>query len=92
MEFLQVFFQGILDLGSTVFMPIVVTIIGIIAGMKPGKAFSAGLTLGVAIAGMGVVQGYMGSAAGEPVTGFVEGSVNSLSHFRQPGSRPSRRS
>ena len=72
MEFLQVFFQGILDLGSTVFMPIVVTIIGIIAGMKPSKAFSAGLTLGVAIAGMGVVQGYMGTAAGDPVTGFVE--------------------
>ena len=72
MEFLQVFFQGILDLGSTVFMPIVVTIIGIVAGMKPSKAFSAGLTLGVAIAGMSVVQSYMGTAAGDPVTGFVE--------------------
>lgn len=72
MEFLQVFFQGILDLGSTVFMPIVVTIIGIVAGMKPSRAFASGLTLGVAIAGMNLITGYMGTAAGEPVQGFVE--------------------
>lgn len=44
MGLLQAFFQGLIDLGASVFLPIIVTLIGIILGMKPLKAFSAGLT------------------------------------------------
>lgn len=35
MELLASFFQAILDLGSSVFMPLVVMIIGLIVGLKP---------------------------------------------------------
>ena len=52
MEMLTVIFQGLLDLGASVFLPIVLFIIGMIVGMKPGKAFSSALTLGVAFVGI----------------------------------------
>ena len=52
MEMLASVFQGLLDLGAAVFLPIVLFIIGIIVGMKPGKAFSSALTLGVAFIGI----------------------------------------
>jgi len=55
MEVLQTVFQWILNLGSSVFMPLIVFLIGLIVGLKPGKAFSAGLTLGVAITGINLV-------------------------------------
>jgi PTS system galactitol-specific IIC component len=72
MEFLAAFFQGILDLGSYVFMPLVVTIIGLVVGLKPGKAFSSGLMLGVAICGINLVVSYMSTSVGTPVQAFVE--------------------
>ena len=72
MELLASFFQAILDLGSSVFMPLVVLIIGLIVGLKPSKAFGAGLTLGVAIVGINLVVSYMSTSIGEPVQGFVE--------------------
>ena len=72
MELLASFFQAILDLGSSVFMPLVVMIIGLIVGLKPSKAFGAGLTLGVAIVGINLVVSYMSTSIGEPVQGFVE--------------------
>ena len=52
MEVLANIFQSILDMGAAVFLPIVLTIIGIIVGLKPAKSFSSGLTLGVAFIGI----------------------------------------
>jgi len=57
-------FQGLLDLGAAVFLPIVLFIIGLIVGMKPGKAFSSALTLGVAFIGINLLIGYMGIPSG----------------------------
>lgn len=57
-------FQGLLDLGAAVFLPIVLFIIGLIVGMKPGKAFSSALTLGVAFIGINLLIGYMGDTVG----------------------------
>ena len=56
MEVLQTVFQAILNLGSSVFMPLVVFLIGLVVGLKPAKAFSAGLTLGVAIVKVSLEQ------------------------------------
>lgn len=72
MEALQVFFQAILDLGSSVFMPIIVMIIGLIVGLKPSKAFASGLTLGVAIVGINLVVTYMSETIGAASQQFVE--------------------
>lgn len=42
-------------MGAAVFLPIIIFIIGLIVGLKPGKAISAGLTLGVALTGINLV-------------------------------------
>ena len=71
MGLLQAFFQGLIDLGASVFLPIIVTLIGIILGMKPLKAFSAGLTLGVALVGMNHVMALMTDSVGAAAQAFV---------------------
>lgn len=72
MQILATIFQSILDLGAAVFLPIVIFIIGLIVGVKPGKAISAGLTLGVAFVGINMVIGFMSGTVGVAATQFVE--------------------
>lgn len=48
MDVLSSVVNWIVSLGASVFLPIVMLIIGIIFGMKPGKAFKAGVMLGIA--------------------------------------------
>ena len=48
MEVLSAVVDWIVGLGASVFLPIVMFIIGLIFGMKPGKAFKAGVMLGIA--------------------------------------------
>lgn len=72
MELLQSIFQGILDMGAAVFLPIVIFIIGLVVGLKPGRAISAGLTLGVAFVGINLVIGFMGDTVGVAAQSFVE--------------------
>lgn len=71
MELLASIFQSILNMGAAVFLPIVVFIIGLIVGLKPGRALSAGLTLGVAFVGIGVVINFMGATVGVAAAAFV---------------------
>lgn len=61
MQVLQSIVQWVLTLGSSVFVPLVMFIIGMIAGLKFKKSFVAALTLGVAFAGMTLVVNYMTS-------------------------------
>ncbi|SBV93519.1 putative PTS system, galactitol-specific, IIC component [uncultured Eubacteriales bacterium] len=72
MDVLQSVFQGILDMGAAVFLPIIIFVIGLIVGLKPGKAISAGLTLGVAFIGINMVISFMGSTVGVAAQSFVE--------------------
>lgn len=67
LDFLQPLLDGIgwlQSLGATVFMPIVIFIVALIFGAKPGKAFRAALTIGVAFIGINLVLGLMGSNIG----------------------------
>ena len=48
MEIFQSIIQYILNLGSNVFVPLVILILGLVVGMKLKKAFLAALTLGIA--------------------------------------------
>lgn len=50
------------DLGSTLFLPALMMILGLCMGMKVKKAFSAAITFGVALAAMSLVIGYMTGA------------------------------
>lgn len=52
--------KAVIDgLGSTVLLPVVIFIIGLVLGAKPGKAFRAGITIGVAFIGINLVIGLM---------------------------------
>jgi len=43
------------SLGATVVLPIIIFILGLILGAKPGKAFRAGVTIGIAFIGINLV-------------------------------------
>lgn len=71
---MQQFIQAFLDLGTAVALPIVMIILGLVIGMKPGKAIGAGLLLGVAFTGMNILFGFafpaLGGAGGAMVSRF----------------------
>ncbi|MBP1042304.1 PTS galactitol transporter subunit IIC [Vagococcus sp. BWB3-3] len=72
MEIIQTIFQSIIDLGAPVFLPIILTIIGTLLGMKFSKAFAAGLILGVALVGMGMVMDFMTANVGAAAQAFIK--------------------
>ncbi|MGL5722816.1 MAG: PTS galactitol transporter subunit IIC [Brevinema sp.] len=55
MEVISAIAGFLTGLGSTVMLPIVIFILGIILGMKIGKAFVAALTVGVGFVGLGML-------------------------------------
>ncbi|MCG8478998.1 MAG: hypothetical protein MI724_07875 [Spirochaetales bacterium] len=58
--------QSILSaMGPTVMLPVVVLLFALILGAKPGKAFRAGVTIGVAFVGINLVIGVMWTALSE---------------------------
>lgn len=64
---MQVFEQiinYILGLGSAIFVPLIILILGLLAGMKLQKAFMSAITLGVAFTGMSMVIDFMSGAVG----------------------------
>ena len=48
--------QYIVDLGSYVFVPILMCLIGLIFGLKPSKAIKAGVTVGIGLIGVSIVS------------------------------------
>jgi PTS system galactitol-specific IIC component len=60
MEVILTTIKAIVDgLGATVLLPIVIFFIGLALGAKPGRAFRAGVTIGVAFIGINLVIGLM---------------------------------
>jgi PTS system galactitol-specific IIC component len=72
MELLQNVIEGILNLGAPVVLPIIMILIGLGFGVGFRKAFSAGLLLGVAFAGMNVILGFMFGSIAPAASAFVE--------------------
>lgn len=64
--------QYVLDLGSSVVMPIIITIIGMILGQKFSKAFRSGMTIGIGFVGVNLVIGLMGDAIGPAATAMTQ--------------------
>lgn len=52
----------ILGLGSAIFVPLIILILGLVAGMKFKKAFMSAITLGITFTGMSMVIGFMSNA------------------------------
>lgn len=65
-------FNVILDAGATVMLPIIITIVGLIFGVKLGKAFRSGLMLGIGFAGINLVINMMKSSIGPAAQAMVE--------------------
>ncbi|TSO25693.1 PTS transporter subunit IIC [Lactobacillus sp. LL6] len=56
--------QWIINLGASVFLPILLFVFGLCLKIKPGKAFKAGLTVGVGFVGLNLVIGLLGDQLG----------------------------
>ena len=67
------------NLGSSVMMAVVVTLLGILFGTKPGKALRAGLTVGVGLVGITTIFGLLGANLGPATQAMVERYGFSLS-------------
>ncbi|HNX45731.1 MAG TPA: PTS transporter subunit IIC [Anaerolineaceae bacterium] len=55
---LKLFFD---TFGSTILLPIIIIILALVLGAKFGRAFRAGITVGIAFIGIGLVTGLMGT-------------------------------
>jgi len=64
--------QYMLDLGAPIVLPIIMFLIGLLFGIGVRRAFSAGLLLGVAFAGMNVILGFMLGVIGPAAQAFVQ--------------------
>lgn len=64
MEIFQTVVQYILDLGSAVFVPLIILGLGLIAKMPIKRAFMSAITLSVAFTGMSMLIGFMTDAIG----------------------------
>jgi galactitol PTS system EIIC component len=64
--------QWFVDLGPSVMLPVLLFIFGLILGTKPGKAFKAGLTVGIGFIGLNLVIGLLTDSLGPAAKAMVE--------------------
>nr|MBC7245403.1 PTS sugar transporter subunit IIC [Chloroflexota bacterium] len=65
--------QSILSaLGATVVLPIIIFILGLVLGAKPGRAFRSGVTIGVAFVGINLVIGLMWTNLSDAAQAIVQ--------------------
>lgn len=76
---IETFMNIFMSLGSSVFIPAIIIILGLILKMKPGKAIVAGLTIGIGFIGLSMVTGVMTDALGPAIELTVEKYGLSLS-------------
>lgn len=58
-------FEWFIGLGSNVFLPLIIFVIGILFGLKPGKAFVSGVTVGIGSIGLGLVLSLLSDGLGK---------------------------
>lgn len=72
MESLLNVVQWFLDLGPVVLLPVMVFVMGLIVGMKPGRALRAGIVVGIGFQGLFLILDLMGAVIPPVVTPFIE--------------------
>lgn len=70
--------QWFIGLGSTVFLPVIIFIIGLFFGLKPGKAFISGITVGIGNIGLGLVLDLLSGGLGSAIQQMGEKFGTSL--------------
>jgi len=64
--------QYILDLGPSVMMPIIIFVLSLVFGIKPGKAFRAGIIIGIGFIAINLVVGLLVGTLSPATTAMVE--------------------
>lgn len=72
MQLIMNVFKFFIDAGPTVMLPVIITIIGLIFGLKITKAFKSGLTLGIGFAGIKLILDFMTTNVGPAAKSMVE--------------------
>ncbi len=62
----------LLDLGAVVMLPIIIFVLGLILGEKPGKAFRSALTIGIGFIGINLVIGLLVNNLGPAAQAMVK--------------------
>ena len=65
-------FSYIISLGAAVMMPIIFSILGLLLGIKPGKAVLSGLYVGVGFVGLSIITALLTSSLGPGLNNVVE--------------------
>lgn len=65
-------FNWLIAAGPTVMLPVIITIIGLVFGLKFTKSFKAGLTLGIGFAGIRLILDFMASNIGPAAQAMVK--------------------
>lgn len=72
MKIIMNVFNFFIDAGPTVMLPVIITIIGLIFGLKITRAFKSGLTLGIGFAGIKLILDFMTTNVGPAAKAMVE--------------------
>ena len=72
MEFIYNAFQTILSAGAYVMLPLIITLVGAVFGMKISKAFRSGLTVGIGFVGIKLVIDMLAANIGPASKAMVE--------------------
>lgn len=72
MKIIMNVFNFFIDAGPTVMLPAIITIIGLIFGLKISRAFKSGLTLGIGFAGIKLILDFMTTNVGPAAKAMVE--------------------
>ncbi len=67
MDFIVQGFEWFIGLGSTVFLPLIIFIIGLIFGLKPTQAIISGITVGIGSIGLGLVLDLLSGTLGTAI-------------------------
>lgn len=72
MDFLYNAFQSLLGAGAYVLLPLIITIVGLVFGMKISRAFRSGLTVGIGFIGIKLVIDMLAGNIGPASKAMVE--------------------
>lgn len=72
MDFLYNSFQALLQAGAYVMLPLIITVVGVVLGMKITQAFRSGLTVGIGFVGIKLVIDMLAANIGPASKAMVE--------------------
>lgn len=72
MQVLQSILENIVNLGSHIFVPILMMVLGLIFGLKLLDAIKSGVTAGIGLIGVGIVGGLVADSLSPVIDAFVK--------------------